>query len=172
MDRGLLSFFSFKRSRRGSRGADWSGPATTCSLHICRVRVARLLRSASAGRSGWLGGFTRKARFLSGKSFRTCESVLPDSFLVTRAHPSLCESLMREDRTSGLSGGRRQASWGASSDPTLGGRESRPQGEGADGDTQPIRETCTGHVGQGCAGQPHWDNSILPDHRDCGSEYH
>ena len=29
----------------------------------------------------------------------------------------------------------------------LGGRESRPQGEGGDGETEPSKETCAGHEG-------------------------
>jgi hypothetical protein len=51
--------------------------------------------------------------------------------------------------------------WGKSDQlVVLGGRESRPHGEGTDGDTQPIQETCSGHVGPDHAGKPHWGNSI------------
>jgi hypothetical protein len=36
----------------------------------------------------------------------------------------------------------------------LGGRESRPQGEGGDGGTEPAQETCAGHVGPEHPSQP------------------
>ncbi len=36
----------------------------------------------------------------------------------------------------------------------LRGRESRPQGEGGDGETQPSQETCAGQVGPEHPSQP------------------
>ena len=36
----------------------------------------------------------------------------------------------------------------------LGGRESRPRGEGGDGGTQPSQETCAGHAGPESTSQP------------------
>ncbi len=36
----------------------------------------------------------------------------------------------------------------------LGGRESRPQGEGGDGGTEPSKETCAGHAGPEHTSQP------------------
>jgi len=36
----------------------------------------------------------------------------------------------------------------------LGGRESRPQGEGGDGGTEPSQETCAGHVGPEYTSEP------------------
>jgi len=36
----------------------------------------------------------------------------------------------------------------------LGGRESRPRGEGGDGEAQPSQETCAGHAGPEHTSQP------------------
>ena len=36
----------------------------------------------------------------------------------------------------------------------LGGRESRPQGEGGDSETQSSQETCAGHAGPESTSQP------------------
>ena len=36
----------------------------------------------------------------------------------------------------------------------LGGRESRPRGEGGDGEAQPSQETCAGHAGPESTSQP------------------
>jgi len=38
----------------------------------------------------------------------------------------------------------------------LGGRESRPQGEGGDGGTQPSQDTWAGHAGPEHPSQPPW----------------
>jgi hypothetical protein len=45
--------------------------------------------------------------------------------------------------------------WRESDHPiVLGGRESRSQGEGGDGGTEPSQDTCTGHVGPEYTSQP------------------
>ena len=36
----------------------------------------------------------------------------------------------------------------------LGGRESRPRGEGGDGGTEPAKDTCAGHAGPEDTSQP------------------
>jgi hypothetical protein len=71
-----------------------------------------------------------------------CAPALPESFVAPASRTRFCESWMRENRTSSLSGGRRPALRRASSDPIVGGRESRPRGEG--------RQAGRHLKGQGC----------------------
>ena len=64
----------------------------------------------------------RKVHSLIDKIYKriwSCKSGVINSFLETALKAHLCESLVRENRTLGLSGGRRRALvLGASSDPT------------------------------------------------------
>jgi hypothetical protein len=57
-----------------------------------------------------------------------CAPALPESFVAPASRTRFCESWMRENRTSSLSGGRRPALRRASSDPMCAGQRFDPEG--------------------------------------------
>ncbi len=70
-----------------------------------------------------------------------------DTFTGTAIMTNLCESRMRENRTSGLSGGRRLALWRVSSDPTLGDGRAVHMGKGMTVIRSPQRQPMPDNVG-------------------------